>query len=322
MTPNPATPSVSVVIVPGNQRERAARSLASVLDQDGSERAEVLLLDAANDGSPPLPRSDDPTVRAFARPQRGTYGQLRAEGTRLARAPIVAFLEEHAIALPGWLVAVEESLASGEYSGASGEVHPLNPGEGISDAVALMNYARWLPPLTEGGPSTFVVGHNSAYRRDDLLAFGDELEHMLSCEVILQWQLGARGRRFLVNPAIRIAHLNETTLASICKGYDLWNGSFGAHWARTESWSSTRRALQAAGIPWWVLRRTMDFARTASAPQHRRSLLRHLPTVVVAQSAAALGLAVGSTRGEGTHARRFSDYELDQDRGPATAFTA
>ena len=114
-----------------------------------------------------------PACESLPGPERGTYGELRAEGTRLARAPIVAFLEEHAIGLPGWLVAIEESLATGEYCGASGEVHPLNPGSGISDAVALMNYARWLPPLTERGPSSLVVGHNSAYRRDDLLAFGD-----------------------------------------------------------------------------------------------------------------------------------------------------
>jgi hypothetical protein len=290
-----------------------------VLDQDGIERAEVVLLDAANDGSPPLPRSDEPAVRVFPRPERGTYGELRAEGTRLARAPIVAFLEEHAIALPGWLEAIEQSLASGEYGGASGEVHPLNPGAGISDAVALMNYARWLPPLQESGPSTLVVGHNSAYNRDDLLAFGAELEESLSCEVVLQWRLGARGRVFLINPAIRVAHLNETTMSSICRGYYLWNVSFGAGWSRAEGWSTSRRALQVLGCPWWVIRRTTDILNTA--PEYRRTLLRHLPTVLVAQSAAALGIAVGCTLGERAHARRFADYELDRDRGPATAFT-
>jgi hypothetical protein len=313
------TPSVSVVIVPGNQRERAARSLASVLDQDGIERAEVVLIDAANDGSPPLPRSDEAAVRMFARPKRGTYGELRAEGTRLARAPIVAFLEEHAIGLPGWLAAIEESLATGEYCGASGEVHPLNPGSGISDAVALMNYARWLPPLRERGPSTLVVGHNAAYRRAELLAFGDALESLLSSEVVLQWQLGARGRRFLIDPEIRLAHLNETTVSAICKGYYLWNVSFGAEWARQDGWSTSRRALQTLGIPWWVTRRMIDIARTAPAPQHRRILRRHLPAVIVAQFTAALGLAVGAWRGDHGHARRFSNYELDQDRGPVTA---
>jgi hypothetical protein len=314
--------NVSIVIIPGNRRERAARSLASVLDQEGIERAEVILLDAANDESPPLPRSDHPNVRLYARPQRGTYGGLRAEGTRLARAPIVAFLEEHAIALPGWLAAVEESLQSGEYAGASGEVHPLNPGVGIGDAVALMNYARWLPPLEESGPSTLVVGHNSAYRRDDLLAFGDDLEHFLSCEVVLQWRLGALGRPFLINPAIRVAHLNETTVAAICRGYYLWHVSFGAGWARADDWSVARRAAQALGSPWWVVRRIVDVARTARTPRHRRTLVRHLPAMIAAQSAAALGLAVGCTRGERTHALRFADYELDEDRGPATAFSS
>lgn len=314
--------NVSVVIIPGNRRERAARSLASVLDQEGADRAEVILLDAANDGSPPLPRSDEPNVKVFPRPQRGTYGGLRAEGTRLARAPIVAFLEEHAIALPGWLKGIEDSLASGEYAGASGEVHPLNPGEGISDAVALMNYARWLPPLEETGPSTLVVGHNSSYRRDDLLAFGDELDEFLSCEVVLQWRLGDRGRPFLINPDIRVAHMNETTLASICKGYYLWHVSFGAGWSRADRWSAARRAAQVAGAPWWVTRRLVDVARGARRPEHRRTLLRHLPAMVVAQSAAAAGLAVGCTRGERAHAYRFADYELDQDRGPATAFSS
>ena len=244
------TPSVSVVIVPGNRRDRAARSLASVLDQEGIERAEI---GPARCGqrrvaaAPTQRRSRRP--RSLPGPQRGTYGELRAEGTRLARAPIVAFLEEHAIGLPGWLAAIEESLATGEYCGASGEVHPLNPGSGISDAVGLMNYARWLPPLTERGPSRLVVGHNSAYRRDGLLAFGDDLERLLWCEVVLQWQFGARGQRFLINPEIRLAHLNETTMAAICKGYYLWNVRLGAEWANQNGWSTYAAREPGGGDP-------------------------------------------------------------------------
>src|SRR2546428_5529333 len=214
-------PSVSVVLIPGNQRGRSAHSLASVLDQDGIERAEVVVLEAANDGSPPLPRSDEAAVRLYQRPQRGTYGELRAEGTRLARAPIVAFLEEHAIALPGWLAAIEESLASGEYSGCSGEVHSLNPGVGVGDAVALMNYARWLPPLEESGPSRLVVGHNSAYRRDGLPPFVSALAHHLSFEVVLPRQLPAPRPPLLLNPAIRSAPPQPISPPAPCKVYSL-----------------------------------------------------------------------------------------------------
>ena len=78
-------PSVSVVIITGNQPARAARALASVLDQDGIERAQLLLLDAtSNHGSPPLPRSDEAPCRTQPLPERGTSGALRAEGARLA----------------------------------------------------------------------------------------------------------------------------------------------------------------------------------------------------------------------------------------------
>jgi hypothetical protein len=314
-----ANPSVSVVLVAGNQRARAATALASVLDQERIELAEVVLLDAANDGSPPLPRSDEEPVRAFFLRERGTSGFLRAEGARLARAPIVAYLEEHATALPGWLVAVEAALGSGEYAAASGEVHCANSGVGISDAIAVMNYARWLPPLRHGGPADLVVGHDSAYRRDDLLEFGDELDDFLSAELVLQWTLQNRGRRLLIDPAIRIAHLNETTLPTICKGYYLWHVSFGAHWAATERWSRSRRALQVLGTPWWVARRLADAYRVARAPVHRRTLLRHLPSVLVSQSAAALGVAVGCTLGDRGHARRFADYEIDVERGLPSA---
>jgi hypothetical protein len=47
-------------------------------------------------------------------------------------------------------------------------------------------------------------------------------------------------------------------------------------------------------------------------------LLRHLPTVLVTQTAAAVGIAVGCTLGDRGHARRFADYELDVDRGPVS----
>lgn len=279
------------------------------------------MLDVATDGSPRLPRSDEAVVRNIPRAERRTLGYLRAEGARLAQAPIVAYLEEHSVALPGWLVAVEEALATGEYAAASGEVHSQNPGVGISDAVALMNYARWLPPLRRGGPSSIVVGHNAAYRRDDLLAFGDELDDLFSAEVVLQWKLRDGGRPLLIHPEIRISHLNETKTSAICKGYYLWNVSFGAGWARAEGWSSSRRALQVLGSPWWVARRVAEIAREARAPSHRRALVRHLPTVLAAQATAAFGIAVGCTVGERDQARRFADYEVDADRalGPASS---
>ena len=241
------------------------------------------------------------------------FGVLRAEAVRLARAPVVAFLEEHAEARDGWLVGIEAAFADRDVAGASGEVHTLNPGVGISDVIAVMNYVRWLPPLDEGWDAEVIVGHNAAYRPADLLAFGDELDVLLASEVVLQRALRARGRRLVIDPRIAIGHTNEVTTRSISRGYYLWNVSFGATWADVERWSPLRRGLQVAGAPWWVVRRVADLFAGAT-PAHRRVLLGHLGSVLASQCAGAAGIAVGAVRGAGDAGTRFTDYELDIDR--------
>ena len=93
------------------------------------------------------PGADHAAVRVVERPQRGPFGVLRAEAVRLARAPVVAFLEEHAEARAGWLVGHRGGVRRPRRRrGRGGEVHALNPGVGISDVSPSMNYVRWLPP--------------------------------------------------------------------------------------------------------------------------------------------------------------------------------
>jgi hypothetical protein len=309
---------VSVVLVVGGQRRRAERALASVLGQEGIERAEVLLVECARPGTPALPGAGHPAVRLLARPERGPFGAIRAGAVRAGRAPIVAFVEEHVEALPGWLAGIERALAGGSFVGVGGEVHALNPGVGISDLVAAMNYVRWQPPARRQEGADVIVGHNAAFRRDALLSFGDALDELLGSEVVLLRRLRARGGRLLVDPAIRIAHRNEVGVLSIAKGYYLWNVSFGATWAELESWSTGRRAAQVVGAPWWVARRVAHMLRAAQ-PAVRRELVRRMPAVLVAQAAGAAGLAVGCTLGDRGHGRRFTDYELDEPRGPDDA---
>ena len=58
----------------------------------------------------------------------------------------------------------------------------------ISDAIALMNYARWLPPARSGVES-LLPGHNVAYDRELLLSFGGRLPELLNCDPLLMWKI-------------------------------------------------------------------------------------------------------------------------------------
>ena len=156
-------PTVSMVIIVGRRRERGAGALASVLSQEGIERCEVLLIDAAPPGTPPLLRSDYSSVRVVPMSERPYGGAMRAAAIRAARAPVVAFLEEHSRALPGYLVAIEEVFADGSVAAASGEIRNLNPGVGFTDLAHVMSFWRWSPPLERGWDADMVNSHNAVY---------------------------------------------------------------------------------------------------------------------------------------------------------------
>ena len=115
---------------------------------------EVLLVDYCARRFPPITGSDHPAVRLIHKDQLEPFGRIRAEAVHLARGHIISFLEEHCVAFPRWAEAILRAHAQG-WDGVGPEIHNGNPGVGVSDGIALMNYVRWLPPAHPGrGGST------------------------------------------------------------------------------------------------------------------------------------------------------------------------
>ena len=189
---------------------------------------------------------------------------MRAAAIRAARAPIVAFLEEHSRALPGYLVGIEDVFADGSVAAASGEIGNLNPGLGFTDAAHVMSFWRWSPPLEHSWDADLINSHNAAYRRADILGF-DGLEALMESEIVIHWALKRQGRHLRIDPRLRITHLSEGTARAITKGYYLWHVSFGRTWAGIESWSAARRAMQVAAC-----RGGCSSASGACSPRCRR----------------------------------------------------
>src|SRR5688572_8422869 len=88
-------PRMSVVLLVGGQRARGARALRSVIEQSPVDALEVLLLDLGWRDHAPLDGSDHPGVRVLRLDPGIGFGAARARAILEARAPIVAFLEEH-----------------------------------------------------------------------------------------------------------------------------------------------------------------------------------------------------------------------------------
>ncbi len=193
-----------------------------------------------------------------------------------------------------------------------------NPGEGVSDAIHLMNYAQYLPssPLRED--LEMLEGHNCTYKREVLLSYGGELPLLMSNEPLLHWRLSRDGHIIQLNPRIRVHHRNETRLRDICRGYFLWSLQFGDSRALIQAFPWWKRFLYVAGTPFVPFVRAARLGRLAYRLESRsllRTLLRFLPHILVAQLASALGQAVGLVFGPLRSEPAFLDYEVNVARG-------
>ena len=310
-----SSPALSVVLVVGGQRERGAAALRSLLEQELRGGIEVLLFDLGPKESSPLDGSNDSRVMT-CRPQPPILlTEAQVQGVQQARAPVVAFMEEHCEAQPGWAQAVVDTLRD-RWAGVSGDFILKNPGSGTSSKSFRMTYGAYLPPASGRGPARLVAGQNAAYKRDLLLSYGDRLPRLMQSDAGLQLALSADGHECFYEPAARIAHRNENTVGSLCRGAFYWNWCFANVRAELLHWSFWRKALRVAAIPLvpWVRLVRLTSWVAPRGPAAVMQLLRDVPYVLAIHHASAAGQLAGLLFGVEKAERAFSHFEMNEPR--------
>jgi GT2 family glycosyltransferase len=307
-------PSLSVIVLIDGRRERAEACLRNILSQDVKAGLEVVLLDFASRSEPPLRVARDPAVRTLKLDPSIGYGPACALAVKAARAPVVAFVEEHVAVQPGWAAAMVEAHR-GKWAGVGPEVRNATPGLGPSDIIFLTGFGSWTPPARRG-ESRLIPSHNSSYKRGILLGYGPELARLLSADIFLQWRLRADGHRLLLEPGAKIDHRSEAGLATLMRGYYLVMRSFAPLRAEFYHWSPLKRGLRLLFAPFGPMVRS---ARLLAGLARRRSpyfwkAAAGLWAVFGAHLAGALGEAVGLARGLAAGDTRFLVYEMNADR--------
>lgn len=308
------SPDLTIVLVVGERRDRAVGCLASVLRQEVADRLEVLLFDLAPGEPPPLPGSDHPAVRVLRRPPDTLFSAVKAEGVRLASAPVVAFVEEHARVRPGWAGALIEAHR-GPWAGVGPEMHNGNPEVRFSRVIQLINYHSWMPPAPRA-EFGMLPGHNSSFKRDVLLSYGERLDDLLRAEALLHLQLHRDGHRLLLEPAAGVEHVNESSLGSAARGRFLWNRIYAPLRARAFGWSRTRRLAYILGmplVPFYTLALLFLFL-ARRRPQWLPTALAGAPAIFGAQLAAGAGQSLGLLLGTGDAEARFTRFEMNEYR--------
>jgi hypothetical protein len=187
-----------------------------------------------------------------------------------------------------------------------------NPGP-LSWANLAMDYGTWVggePRVTSWLPT-----HNTAFKRDALVALGDRLDGLLDLgSNALAPELTARGHRLRFEPAAETLHINVSSYAS-CARHRLVGGRMYAG-RRSRSWSAPRRALYAVGSPALPLVRLprvlRDLRRARMTPgELRRTLPSLVFSLVVSAAGEAAGYALGSGR---ARPELIADVEIHRER--------
>jgi hypothetical protein len=192
------------------------------------------------------------------------------------------------------------------------EVCNANPGSLVSWCDYLLGYGPWMSPCP-AGQVPFLPGHNSSYKRNVLLSYGERLESMLESETVLHFDLVRQGYTLYLEPSARTAHVNFA-LWGVWLPVQYYCGRVFAG-TRASAWSPGRKLFYGAAsplIPFVRAARLCAEFRKPHRPRHRLASI--LPALFVGLAIDGVGQMIGYLRGPADSAARLADYEFDRLR--------
>lgn len=314
------TPALSVVLLVPGRRETVLRTLACMRAQSIQQRLELLLFGESLRVLEELQEEVAPFCGyqfvVWNRPRN--LAAARAEGIRLARAPLVVHAEDHCFPEPGWaeaLVAAFEPLADGRTPAAAG---PLmvneNPRSLWSWAAFTLHFSH--SAFTEShGPARYVATHNTCFRKEVLVALGGHLDSGIEMELLLQDRLRAEGHVLFHQSKAVTRHINisRPRASLIASFYGGW--LFSTVRLREQQWTLGRRLFQLAvspAVPLLQLKRRWNALRRI-APGHTLLPWVAVPVLLVAL-VHTLGEMTGILFPKDRVIEQYSDFENTRSR--------
>lgn len=296
-------PALSVIMVSPRGFDGVLPAIFYIADQTIAERIELLV-------STPNLESFQPAGSSFRHLHSlhavdagdfGTNGEAIAPAILNARSPVVALTENHAFPAPEWAERLLDAH-HGPWIGVTPCIEVFNPRTAWSRIASFMNYGLWIG-VTDSTELQILPWHNSSYKREPLVAFGEELPTLLDPESRLQDRLRAQGGRFYIEAGARTSHV-ETSAArtAILAAFHL-----GRQFAVTRqgNWSIARRLLYAVSWPLFPWIRLAKMRGRFQAFRNRFAILPLMPGIFVLLFATAFGECLGYLAGMGDGSRSY-----------------
>jgi len=304
---------LAVIVVVASVRERIERLVHALQTQSMASRMEVIFADIAADGAPELQPVAGVATTVVRLPDSRDVGHARAEALRRARAPVVAYLEDHTVPSPGWAAAVVATMRDPQAVAAAYAFTNGSPDTWWYRSVFMVEYGSMAYPLPRTADG-LMAANNVAYRREPLLALGDRLDALLEQDFFLQRAMGQDLRVVLAREAV-LAHQTNTFVGELLRGHFEFGRFFAARRVQHEKWSLAKRLCAAPAVPLLVpLLRLGRMVRCLPGRSLWGTFLSALPAYALLYTCDALGEACGYLGGESVSPASLIWLELVAER--------
>lgn len=314
--PDAGSPVLSVVLVTPASYAEIRTTLRHLSAQTIADRIEVLVIspDPSKVDVPDAVAASFQAVRHHGVGPIESLAHVKASAVPHARAEFIAFAEDHSFPEPDWA----ENLVAGHekgYAGVAPEMRNANPDSVVSWVAMFLHFGGTVLIGDEGFEADYPgASHNMSYRKDALLALGDDLGDRMLAELFLHEALRARGGRLRVEPAAVTRHVNVGYLRPLL--WHSWVGGrlYGELRYRFGTWPLWRRIVYAGGSPLIPLLRVRRALREMRRAGRMDLVPRILPPMIAALLVNAAGEATGYLFGMGKAKPQYSDLETRRFR--------
>lgn len=303
---NSAEPVLSVVVAIIEGGRHATESCLEALSEDAEEISiECIVpfdarLEDVDELAAKFPFADFVDSRdhvdatEFGSDSREHHDILRAIGLRLATAPIIALIEDHAAPATGWCNAVIFAHRDSGASAIGGAVEngvdrPLNW------AVYYCDFGRYENPVPSDAVE-FVSDSNVSYKREALTAVRDQWYDAFH-ETSVNWEIRRQGGELKLDPTMVVFQKRHNLrFIPALKERIVWGRSFAG--TRVREISSLQRIVFACltfALPFVLTFRIV--LRGIQKNRHTKKILLALPLILVLQIFWSIGEFVGYVTG-------------------------
>ncbi len=226
---------------------------------------------------------------------------LRRLAFARARAEVVGVIEDHVIVPPDWAARMLAAHAAGAEV-VGGAVVNAATSSLVDWSAFLCEYSHCLTP--PAGPSTWLTGNNTTYRRALLERFAGVIAED-RWEGALHDAIREAGIPLLSRPDIVVGHKKHYTVGEYVGQRFLYSRSYaGLRVAGTPALRRLAYGLAALALPPLLFARVVG--RVWAARRHRGELARSLPLLGVYVVSWALGESAGAWFGAGDALERVT----------------